>query len=47
VLTRNCSFIGTRFVGYIKTWTGVQQGFPPNGGGGGTGGTCLYPSPRC
>ncbi|KAJ7150942.1 glycoside hydrolase family 28 protein [Mycena crocata] len=37
VLTRNCSFIGTRFVGYIKTWTGVQQGFPPNGGGGGTG----------
>jgi hypothetical protein len=40
VLTRNCSFIGTRFVGYIKTWTGVQQGFPPNGGGGGIGGTC-------
>ncbi|KAJ7045482.1 pectin lyase fold/virulence factor [Mycena alexandri] len=37
VLTRNCSFIGTRFLGYIKTWTGVQQGFPPNGGGGGTG----------
>ncbi|KAJ7718689.1 glycoside hydrolase family 28 protein [Mycena maculata] len=37
VLTRNCSFIGTRYVGYIKTWTGVQQGFPPNGGGGGTG----------
>ncbi|KAJ7192865.1 glycoside hydrolase family 28 protein [Mycena rebaudengoi] len=24
-------------LGYIKTWTGVQQGFPPNGGGGGTG----------
>jgi len=37
VLTRNCSFIATRMVGYIKTWTGVQQGFPPNGGGGGTG----------
>ncbi|KAJ7244574.1 glycoside hydrolase family 28 protein [Mycena rebaudengoi] len=37
VLTRNCSFIGTRFSDYIKTWTGVQQGFPPNGGGGGTG----------
>jgi hypothetical protein len=37
VLTRNCTFIGTRFVGYIKTWTGVQQNFPPNGGGGGTG----------
>ncbi|KAJ6597963.1 pectin lyase fold/virulence factor [Mycena sp. CBHHK59/15] len=25
VLTRNCSFIGTRFVGYIKTWTGVAE----------------------
>ncbi|KAJ7193822.1 pectin lyase-like protein, partial [Mycena pura] len=37
VLTRNCSFIGTTFVGYIKTWTGVEKGFPPNGGGGGTG----------
>ncbi|KAJ6572100.1 pectin lyase-like protein [Mycena capillaripes] len=37
VLTRNCSFIGTEFVGYIKTWTGVEQGFPPNGGGGGLG----------
>jgi galacturan 1,4-alpha-galacturonidase len=37
VLTRNCSFIGTRMVGYIKTWTGIEQGFPPNGGGGGTG----------
>ncbi|KAJ7154663.1 polygalacturonase [Mycena filopes] len=37
VLTRNCTFIGTRMVGYIKTWTGVQQGFPPNGGGGGLG----------
>ncbi|KAJ7098255.1 glycoside hydrolase family 28 protein [Mycena epipterygia] len=37
VLMRNCSFIGTGFVGYIKTWTGVEQGFPPNGGGGGTG----------
>ncbi|KAJ7484383.1 glycoside hydrolase family 28 protein [Mycena latifolia] len=37
VLTRNCSFIGTGMVGYIKTWTGVEQGFPPNGGGGGTG----------
>jgi hypothetical protein len=42
VLTRNCSFIGTRFVGYIKTWTGVQQGFPPNGGGGGTGCMCQF-----
>lgn len=25
------------YVGYVKTWTGVQQGYPPNGGGGGIG----------
>ncbi|KAJ4490685.1 polygalacturonase [Lentinula aciculospora] len=29
--------IGSRYAGYIKTWTGVPQGFPPNGGGGGVG----------
>jgi len=29
--------IGSNYAGYIKTWTGVQQGFPPNGGGGGLG----------
>ncbi|KAF9459794.1 polygalacturonase [Collybia nuda] len=29
--------LGTRYAGYIKTWTGVQQNFPPNGGGGGLG----------
>ncbi|KIK64270.1 glycoside hydrolase family 28 protein [Collybiopsis luxurians FD-317 M1] len=29
--------IGSRYAGYVKTWTGVQQGFPPNGGGGGIG----------
>ncbi|EJD03462.1 pectin lyase-like protein [Fomitiporia mediterranea MF3/22] len=23
--------------GYVKTWTGIQKGFPPNGGGGGIG----------
>ncbi|KAF8063563.1 polygalacturonase [Lyophyllum atratum] len=27
----------TRYAGYIKTWTGIQQNFPPNGGGGGLG----------
>ncbi|KAF9458085.1 pectin lyase-like protein [Collybia nuda] len=27
----------TRYSGYIKTWTGIQQNFPPNGGGGGIG----------
>nr|GAT49491.1 pectin lyase-like protein [Mycena chlorophos] len=37
VLTRNCVFNATRMLGYIKTWTGIEQGFPPNGGGGGTG----------
>ncbi|KAI0317352.1 pectin lyase fold/virulence factor [Amylostereum chailletii] len=26
-----------RYAAYIKTWTGVQKGFPPNGGGGGLG----------
>jgi len=29
--------IGSNYAGYIKTWTGVQQGSPPNGGGGGLG----------
>ncbi|KII90376.1 glycoside hydrolase family 28 protein [Plicaturopsis crispa FD-325 SS-3] len=28
---------GTEFVGYVKTWTGIQQNYPPNGGGGGIG----------
>lgn len=28
---------GSNFVGYVKTWTGIQQGYPPNGGGGGLG----------
>jgi hypothetical protein len=23
--------LGTRYAGYIKTWTGLQQNFPPNG----------------
>ncbi|TFK93041.1 glycoside hydrolase family 28 protein [Polyporus arcularius HHB13444] len=26
-----------RHAGYVKTWTGVQKGVPPNGGGGGVG----------
>ncbi|KAF8756389.1 Glycosyl hydrolases family 28, partial [Rhizoctonia solani] len=37
VLARNITCIGTRYAGYIKTWTGIQQSYPPNGGGGGTG----------
>ena len=27
----------TLYPGYIKTWTGIQQSYPPNGGGGGLG----------
>ena len=30
----------TRYAAYIKTWTGQQVGYPPNGGGGGVG--CAY-----
>lgn len=37
VYARNISFSKTRWAMYIKTWTGVEQGFPPNGGGGGLG----------
>ncbi|CAE6538634.1 unnamed protein product [Rhizoctonia solani] len=37
VVARNISCIRTRYASYIKTWTGIQQGYPPNGGGGGTG----------
>ncbi|KAI0762754.1 pectin lyase-like protein [Fomes fomentarius] len=28
---------GCQHVGYVKTWTGIQKGIPPNGGGGGVG----------
>lgn len=35
---RNIEMFGpVRQGGYIKTWTGVQKGFPPNGGGAGIG----------
>ncbi|KAF8608389.1 pectin lyase-like protein [Ceratobasidium sp. AG-I] len=37
VVARNISCYATRYAGYIKTWTGIQKGYPPNGGGGGTG----------
>ncbi|KAL9534705.1 Alpha-L-rhamnosidase [Sphaerulina musiva] len=38
VTARNIEMHGPiRQGGYIKTWTGVQKGFPPNGGGGGLG----------
>jgi len=39
VFANRCSYAG-----YIKTWTGVELGSPPNGGGGGLGckSTILY-----
>ncbi|KAJ1300381.1 hypothetical protein OPQ81_005200 [Rhizoctonia solani] len=37
VIARNITCIGTRYAARIKTWTGIQQGYPPNGGGGGLG----------
>jgi galacturan 1,4-alpha-galacturonidase len=33
----NIIFNNTTHAAYIKTWTGVVNGVPPNGGGGGTG----------
>lgn len=37
VTATNITLVGTQWAGYIKTWTGVQEGYPPNGGGGGLG----------
>jgi galacturan 1,4-alpha-galacturonidase len=37
VTARNITCYKTRYAGYIKTWTGQQVGYPPNGGGGGLG----------
>jgi polygalacturonase len=37
VTAERINFFNTRYTGYVKTWTGVQQGYPPNGGGGGLG----------
>lgn len=33
----DCLFINTTHAAYLKTWTGEQVGYPPNGGGGGIG----------
>ncbi|EEU41773.1 uncharacterized protein NECHADRAFT_106547 [Fusarium vanettenii 77-13-4] len=33
----NCSFYNTLHAVYFKTWTDDQNGYPPNGGGGGLG----------
>lgn len=37
VTARDVRFHNTKHAAYIKTWTGVQKGDPPNGGGGGLG----------
>ncbi|KAF8156013.1 pectin lyase fold/virulence factor [Crassisporium funariophilum] len=37
VTAERVTCIRCRYAGYIKTWTGVEQNFPPNGGGGGLG----------
>ncbi|KAJ5758495.1 exopolygalacturonase B [Penicillium odoratum] len=37
VLISNCTYTKTTHAVYIKTWTGDQVGYPPNGGGGGLG----------
>lgn len=41
VTTRNIVGYGSRYIGRIKTWTGEQNQWPPNGGGGGIG--CTSP----
>jgi hypothetical protein len=37
VVARNITCYETTHASYIKTWTGQQVGYPPNGGGGGLG----------
>ncbi|GAB0134682.1 hypothetical protein EsDP_00003043 [Epichloe bromicola] len=34
---RNITLVNTAHVSYLKTWAGTSRGYPPNGGGGGTG----------
>ncbi|PYI17430.1 exopolygalacturonase B [Aspergillus japonicus CBS 114.51] len=37
VRVSNCTYQKTTHAVYVKTWTGDQVGYPPNGGGGGLG----------
>lgn len=37
ITAENIRCHGTNFAGRVKTWTGVDKGVPPNGGGGGIG----------
>jgi hypothetical protein len=41
VYANNITCYNTAYAAYIKTWTGQQVGYPPNGGGGGLG--CKSP----
>ena len=41
VTARNIVAYGSRYIARIKTWTGEQNGWPPNGGGGGVGCKCV------
>lgn len=42
VRVSNCTYQKTTHAVYVKTWTGDQVGYPPNGGGGGLGCMSLY-----
>jgi galacturan 1,4-alpha-galacturonidase len=35
VVVRNITGVWSKYAAYIKTWTGEQVDYPPNGGGGG------------
>ncbi|KUJ21632.1 glycoside hydrolase family 28 protein [Mollisia scopiformis] len=37
VYVGNVTCVDTAYAAYVKTWTGEQAGYPPNGGGGGLG----------
>ncbi|OTA98664.1 glycoside hydrolase family 28 protein [Hypoxylon sp. CI-4A] len=37
VTARNIEIYNMRYGAYVKTWTGISTGYPPNGGGGGLG----------
>lgn len=42
VTASNITTNGTLHAAYVKTWTGQQVGYPPNGGGGGLGCTFVF-----
>jgi galacturan 1,4-alpha-galacturonidase len=47
VTARNITMHNVRYLGRIKTWTGEQNGYPPNGGGGGIGCKTLPETEIC